>query len=404
MNHTKVTNRAHREPTVQQALMALGFSSRSFETPEQQRNIRLIDSSIQAATLSTEHRRLLLILSKQSILDHISVSSQNVIGRLHQRTIYRNSLLISQLHNLELALRQCGFEQMIGLKGLSVIAHSFGDVGSRYMSDVDVLIPNLQKQPQAALKVFESQGLTKVGSNFRSVTLSLARELTFDLHWYLHDWALDPSLIDLVRERSVTKTIGQFDVRVPCVEHHLAHTIAHGIFSANEINCRWMFDVLTVLRDTKDIDMNRFGEYSNRLAAPKAIGDALTALARELPADIELDRSLLIEMSGRIKPKSRVVYWLHNRSLVDSPHTQTKVRPSRLSLVKQLLISGVYLPWLTKRYGQATFWQFWGWRQSFPPPSTWACIRGFGKEIWQRGPQHLLRIFRGAKRGTGMFK
>lgn len=412
MSPTQNATRTHLETSIQQAFIELGFGARSLQTPEQQRNIHLIDSSIKAAALSAEQRRLLLMLSNESVLEQMSVSSQNVVRRLHQRTVYRNSLSLSQLHKLDLALRQCGFEQMIGLKGLSVIAHSGGGIGSRYMSDVDVLIPNLHQEPQAALSVFKSLGLIQVGSNFRSVTLSLASELTFDLHWLLHDWALDPSLIDLVREQSVIRTIGKFNVHVPCVEHHTAHTIAHGIFSANEMNCRWMFDVLTVLRDTKSIDMNRFSEYANRLAAPKAIGDALTALARELPDDMELDRSLLMEMSSRIKPKSRLVCWLYDRSLVDASRGkafgqalgQNKLRPSRWSTVKQLLISGIYLPWLAKRYGQATFWQYWGWRQSFPPPSTLACIGCFARELWRRGPVYVSRIMLGTTRGVRIKK
>ena len=381
-----------KAPRIQQALLELAFSRQTIETAEQSENIRLLDAGIRAATLTREQRHLLLKLSKPAIFGQMSESSQAAIQRFHKRTLFRNALALTQLYRLELALYECGYEQMIGLKGLAAIAHAGGDVGSRYMSDVDVLIPNLQKRPEEALRIFESLGLTRDGSNFRSITLRLARELKFDLHWYLHDWALDPCLVDLAREQSVTKTVCGVGVRVLCLEHHLAHTISHGIFSVNEINSRWVFDVLTALQCTELVDVDRFCEYANRLAAPKSVGDALIALTRELPAEIEIDRSVLMEMAGRIKPKSRLIYWLHNRSLVISDSAQGKVRPSSLSFIKQILNSFVYLPWVARRNGQSTYWQYWGWRQSFPPPPVWVCVRNFGRELWHRGPLKLMSV------------
>lgn len=383
----------YEQPRIQQAMLELSFSSRSIDSARQQQNIQLIDAGIQKDVLTSEQRRLLPTLTQPAVLHRLSAGSQTTIRGFYKYTLCRNSLMLSQVQQLECKLLAAGFEPMIALKGMAALAYTARGVGSRYMADVDVLIPNLHQRPEETLRIVESLGLTKAGSSFRSVTLRSTHGLEFDLHWYLHDWALDPRLVDLVRERSVMASIGQFNLRVPCLEHHLAHSVAHGVFSVGEPSCRWVFDVLTVLCGDKRVDMERFCEFANRVDAPKCVATALTELAQTLPADIEFDRSTLLEISAQIKPRSRLVHWLYDRSVVVASNQQGKARHSRLSLMKQYLVAGVYLPWLVKQNGQATFWRYWGWRQAFPPPSTGASIRGFFRELWQRGPVLLSRLF-----------
>jgi hypothetical protein len=218
-------------------------------------------------------------------------------------------------------------------------------------------------------------------------------KLEFDLHWYISDWALGQDLVDRISEHAKQQTFGSQSFLIPCVEHHLAHTIAHGVLTNTLIyDARWVFDTVAVFKRTHHFDVDRFAEFAHRVMAPQRIRDALSALATELPDTIAIDRAKLWRLHDAVSSNPKLVSWLYGQTPV--PNLPAEQRPSstRIDRVKAMFVSYFWVPrYLRKRQG-LSFLGYVRWLESFPPRTYKNALWHFTKKIFLRGPVFLYRV------------
>jgi hypothetical protein len=212
----------HADPALQRALLELCFSSERHDSCFRVPRIHTLDQALINDTLSGEQLRILPLLYRLSSLEEMSKGSKAKIINMYKHTLCRNSLMLDRLFHIQQRFTDIGFEPMIGLKGLPALSYLNLGLGARPMADVDILVPGIQKRPHEALNVLNEMGFKKKGTGFRSLTVVSPEGLEFDIHWYLHDWALGDQLVQAVKAFATTSQIGSQHILIPCVEHHLA--------------------------------------------------------------------------------------------------------------------------------------------------------------------------------------
>lgn len=383
----------YANPVLQRVLLELCFSDEATNPVFRQPRLKLLDQALKDDVLSGEQLRVLPLLYRSTSIDGISTESVAKVVGMYKHTFCRNNLMLHRLGQVQAQFTQAGFAPMIGLKGLPAIAYLQLGVGARPMADIDVLIPHLQDRPEQAYAILDASGFKLKGSGFRSVTMTSPDNLEFDLHWYVHDWALGQELVDRIGEQAKPQTIGSQSFLIPCVEHHLAHTIAHGVLTNTLIyDARWVFDTVAVIKRTDNIDVDRFAEFANRTLAPQRIRDALSALATELPDSITINRDQLWRLHTAVNTNAKAVTWLFTPGPVPADGQHDVVASPRMNLVKAVLIKCLWLPHeLRKRQG-LSFLGYWRWIESFPPLTQRQAAWRFFKDLLILGPTFIYRI------------
>ncbi len=383
----------HANPALQTVLLELCFSDKADKPAFRQPRFKKLDQALIDDVLSAEQLRVLPLLYRSVPMEVMSTASINKVVGMYKHTFCRNHLMLHRLGQVQAVFDRAGFAPMIGLKGLPSIAYVNEGLGARPMTDVDVLIPNLHLRPVQALTILNSLGYQIKSSDFRSVTMLSPENLEIDTHWYVHDWALGQDLVDIIVKHAVPQTFASQTFLVPCVEHHLAHIIAHGVLTKTlTYDARWVFDTVAVLKRTERMDIDRFAECANRVAAPQRIRDALLALANELPDSITLDRTQLRCLHDAVNTNSKIVSWLYEQTPTPNlPPEQLRGTP-RMDRIKGMLIAWFWMPrYLRKREG-LSFFSYWRWIDKFPPVShrqaAWNCV----KKLLLRGPKFLYQV------------
>jgi len=173
----------------------------------------------------------------------------------------------------------------------------------------------------------------------------------------------------------------------------LAHTIAHGVLTKTlTFDARWIFDTVAILQRAASLDISRFVEFANRLAAPQRIRDALTSIAGEVPESIPIDRALVGDLRDAVHSNSRIVSWLYTQTPTPNIGEENLSCTPRLDRIKAMLIHFIWLPmYLRKRQGLSLL-SYFQWLDAFPPVTkSQAALRLFIK-ICVRGPVLLYRL------------
>jgi hypothetical protein len=383
-------------PALQKVLLELCFSDETGKDLLKQSHLKILDRALIDDVLSGEQLRVLPLLYRLVPIDSLSTESAIKVVGTYKHTFCRNSLMLNRLGQVQLALNQAGFAPMIGLKGLPSIAYLNAGLGARPMADVDVLIPNLHQRPDQVLTVFNSLGYKIKGSGFRSLTMISPENLELDLHWYVHDWALGQNLVDIIGAQANTHILGSQIYLIPCVEHHLAHTIAHGVLTRTlTYDARWVFDAVAILMRTRSVDVDRFAEFANRVAAPQRIKDALSAILNELPDSIAIDRAQLCAMNSAIRTNARVISWIYKQTPVPNLPSEKIINSSRMDRLKGVMITFVLMPRYLRKHEGLSFISYWRWCDAFPPVSHGQAALMFIKRILEKGPKFLYRIIVG---------
>jgi hypothetical protein len=234
------------------------------------------------------------------------------------------------------------------------------------------------------------------GTGFRSLTVVSPEGLEFDIHWYLHDWALGDQLVQAVKAFATTSQIGSQHILIPCVEHHLAHTLSHGVFTNTlTFDARWVFDFLSVYTALKKINVERFVEFTNQVAAPQLIRDGIENIIDELPATIDLDRELLIKLNKAVKTNSRLVSWLYRRKPIpnySSDLVPDELRTPRVDILKQIFVIYWWTPFQFKAKCQVSYLQYIRGIVDFPPPKALSVLSLLVRNTICRSPWRLYRF------------
>jgi len=382
----------YSNPALQKVLLELCFGG-NISLEESEFSIRLLDQSLIDDTLSGEQLRVLPLLYRLTSLEGLSAESKLKIVNIYKHTLCRNSLMLDRLSKVQQRLEAAQFDPIIGLKGLPALAYLKQGIGARPMADVDVLVPGMQKRSTDALAIFKEMGYVNKGNSFRSITLLSPENLEFDIHWYLHDWALGDNLVDLVKESAKPHAFSSHNFLIPCLEHHLAHTLAHGVYTNTlTFDARWVFDFIGVFKNATCINEDRFVQFVNKLVAPELIREALQSLADELPKSIQIDRALLIRFKDRISTNSAWVSWLYKQNPTPNLPIDMRRGTSRLDRMKQLIIFYSLNARLVRTIHGLTFLEYMSYSQNFTTPSKLDGFKQLVKKVFVRLPILFYRL------------
>lgn len=380
-------------PAVQTVLLELCFSDEAAYAAFRQPRLDIIDRALINDSLSGEQFRVLPMLYRSTHIEGISAESATKIVSTYKHTFARNSLMLNRLREVQAAFTREGFAPFIGTKGLPAIAYLKKGLGARPMADVDVLVPNLHQRPHQALSILNGLGYQIKGSTFRSVTMLSPEKFELDLHWYVHDWALGQNLVDLVCKHAEMHTFASQKILIPCVEHHLAHTIAHGVLTKTlTYDARWVFDAVGVFRREECVNVDRFVDFANCVAAPQRIREALSALANDLPDSVNLDREQLWRLHDAVNTNSKMVSWLFEQT--PTPNLSPEQLPGvpRMDRIKAFLISYVYTPRNLRKREGLSFLSYLRWINEFPPVTYQKAAWNFVTKLVVRGPKFLFML------------
>jgi hypothetical protein len=381
----------YANPSLQRALLQLAFADEKLPA-----DLALLDDALIRDTLSGEQLRVLPLLYRITSLEGMSAESRTKVLGIYKHTLCRNTLMLNRLDDLKVRFQALGFERMIGIKGLPALAYLNEGLGARPMADVDVLIQALDRRLDQALATLNDLGYQQKAVGVRALTVKSIEGFEIDMHWHVHDWALGEQLVELVQEEAREHMFASWPFLIPCVEHHLAHTLAHGVLTNTlTFDARWVFDFLAVYLRHPNFDDDRFVKFANQVAAPERIRDALQALIDETPASIRFDREKLARLKTLVRTNRSVVTWLYTTTpkpnIGPSPFTRT----SRVDRVKQLIISYYLMPKKISATTGRGYWRYcldlWGGPRSRP-------LGGFSlafKKLILRGPVLLYRLILG---------
>lgn len=214
-----------------------------------------------------------------------------VAGRLkglYRRSWSHNQLIFRRAAGVIALLQSAGIETLV-LKGASLAALSYGDVGVRPMDDVDVLVPIDRTEgaivalsaaawsadhedPLAWTRVHHSLGFASGdGGNV-------------DLHWFsLWQPATDVPLW----RASVPFELAGMATRAPCAADQLLLACVHGTPWSPLPPFRWIADAVTVIRSAgAELEWERLVEEAARRRLTVATAAALAYLREEFGAAV----------------------------------------------------------------------------------------------------------------------
>lgn len=379
----------HSNPLLQKYLLELCFGA-----SQDDKAIHAIDQALIQDTLSGEQLRILPLLYKKSSLNGLSSSSRAKVINIYKHTLYRNSVMLARLGNIQSKLSSAGFHPLIALKGLPALAYINQGLGARPMADVDILVPRLDHRLADASNLFEVMGFHfKSPPSFRSITLASPEGLELDIHWYLHDWAPGDQLVSAVNKRATEHKFLTHQFRIPCIEHHLAHLLAHGVYSSNlRFDARWVFDFVATLQSDHSLNIEQFAEFANQTHAPECLREALKSLAITLPEMISIDRRQLLELRSALASNSRFVSWLYKQSPIPNTPEGTTVDLPKLNRFKSIFITYWLTPKILKQKLNIGFFEYFGRLQGLQAPTKSKIFFCFMQKLLTRGPILLYRL------------
>jgi len=204
----------------------------------------------------------------------------HVVVLMARTTFIRNRLLLRDVAKTAARLASNGIDVLL-LKGAALIAGGMRDVGSRPMSDFDLLVR--PRGAERAIEILQADGwvadppLREQMVDFHHAARFKRGESSCDLHWWslweMRDAAADERLFDAAEE----VVFDGVPLRVPRPEHLVLHVIVHGTRAFDPSTVRWIGDALAVLR-SRTIDWNVFAAETESRGVGHAVAAALTYL------------------------------------------------------------------------------------------------------------------------------
>jgi hypothetical protein len=203
-------------------------------------------------------------------------------ARLSLRNVRaRNVLFLRELSDILALLDAAGIETML-LKGASLLAGTYRDLGLRPMNDLDVAVrPN---QFVEALGLLQRGGWWPLEQSdivdtrfIHAMDLLNQRGTYLDLHCHPILQSCRSGLDDPLW-RAAEPVAGQgWQSRRPCPEHQVLQLIAHGLRWTDTTSARWVPDVLLSV-EGKTIDWPMLVETATSLELAGTVGPALAWL------------------------------------------------------------------------------------------------------------------------------
>lgn len=221
---------------------------------------------------------------------------------IYRHTWIRNQLLVRFGAQVVSELRGDGIDSIV-LKGVALNLLHYPDDGTRPMADLDVLVPRERAadaiavmrrtlepdpdypHPERRVSVHHSSPFTDGG------------DMEVDLHWYSL-WQSSPD--DDFWEAAVPIEMAGVPSLALCPADQLLQVTAHGAAWNPTGILRWVADAVMVIRNSPDLDWDRFVAQARKRELTPGLAGALSYLRSEFGADIPA--SALDELRGAPAP------------------------------------------------------------------------------------------------------
>jgi len=242
--------------------------------------------------------RRLLPLVHRNVEDGIEANVRKQLRAAYHQYWAQNRRLF---HQLEATLQRLEARRVptLVLKGVPLSILHYRDLGTRPMSDFDVLVP--EAFAPALVREHVNEGWTScywsatapsVNYFYRfrhAVNLSHPKRGSFDLHWHALLDATYPGADDLFWEGSLPLLVNSSWTRALNPTDQLLHTCIHGYPFAEFPPIRWIADAITILR-TSRIDWKRLCRVAVELRLSTPCAETLEflneAFAAGVPSDV----------------------------------------------------------------------------------------------------------------------
>lgn len=215
---------------------------------------------------------------------------------LHRREWYRNQLQLSRLSAVLRDLNRADIDTIV-LGGVALALRYYGDVGSRPMERVDVLVPT--GRAADALRLLAGNGADHPSYRMPGLVSEQSRRLgwssdtTVQLHWHLGAPFVLPrrglQSDDEFWEAAEHVDVAGVATRVLNPSDQLLHTVVGGLPDRGGPCTRWIADACVILAHGGAIDWDRFVDNAeSRRLAPLA-GLALEFLAEQVEAPVPVE-------------------------------------------------------------------------------------------------------------------
>jgi hypothetical protein len=224
---------------------------------------------------------------------------------LHRRAWYQNQLNLSRSVPFLTLLEEADIPTMM-IKGVPVALRFYGDLGSRPMNDVDVLVPT--DRMADALRVLADDGwrshrdgrqptqpLTAQFSliNDHSRIVAAPDGFVVDLHWHLREQFVVPgqemTSSDAFWNAAEPIEILGVTTRTLCASDLLLHVIVHGIVSREDARARWAADSIAIIRHRDAVNWERLVQQATQRRLVLILRFALKYLVDNLQAEVPRD-------------------------------------------------------------------------------------------------------------------
>jgi len=245
--------------------------------------------------------RLLPILYKNLKKHQIEDPLMDKLKGIYRYNWAKNQMLIYATTSILRDLKAKKIPTLL-LKGLPLALLAYRDVGCRFMSDVDMLVP--PDRAVDAIKIMiekgwmpKFQGFIRPDSNWAkeyikrrpSCPFSNASGIELDLHWLVTHDSFDPNInngfwkesIPLELDNETTNTLNPADM--------LVHVCTHGARWNISPPFRWVADAIMILRKWDNLDWERVIKQTERLKVTLPMRDTLSYLNIKFKAEIPED-------------------------------------------------------------------------------------------------------------------
>lgn len=357
-------------------------------------NLAIVDDR-----LSGEQLRVLpLLYTNINIFKYKELSdfAKSRIKSIYKHTFYRNNIILNKANKLQKLFEHSYFKNnnLIFIKGIPSVLFN-NNLGCRPMADIDILVPYLLNNQYKALELFNNHYTIK-SSSIRSITLLDKDNFEYDLHWLLNDWALKQVSIDKLLKYSKHIKYNNNIYNIPCIEHHLAIVLAHGVFSANLLyDARWVIDVLAILSYIKQNNINfnidLFSDFINDFSATSVLYKYIQQLYKELPKDLNIDYDLLYKLNIKIKKSNFIINYLY--VLKPVPNIPDIIKPNKTNWIKAVIKILVLNPIIIYKNNNYSFKNIYGSILSFPVRPIYIILFELLKKIVFKLPYVFFNIY-----------
>jgi len=212
----------------------------------------------------------------------------------------KNRVALQQLNAIIDGFNSLGIKNLI-LKGGALIPLYYGDVGTRVMGDLDILVP-MQDFQKAADFLRSMNWIPRKKPQrfdprfFYSITFNASkgaaiRKFEVDLHCHVLFEACDSDADALFWEGSLPFVFQGVNSRVLCPTDQLLHACVHGIKKEwSDPNYKWIPDAMMIFRhDGEKIDWERLVMLATKFGVAPLLAIALSYLTQSMGANIPSD-------------------------------------------------------------------------------------------------------------------